>query len=74
MYPANARELWTLHEPFYRLSDELVKLESFDRPMGEGRPWRKGLPWPASWQSVVLGSSWSLPCMASHGGLLGVGF
>lgn len=70
MYPANGRERWALLGPFYRLSDELVKLDSFAKHL-----WEKGdQAWPASRQSMVLGSSWSLSCMASHSGLLGVGF
>lgn len=53
VYPANGRELWALLGPFYRLSDELVKLDIFDKHL-----WEKGDQGDKGCLGLPLGKAW----------------
>lgn len=53
MYPANGRERWALLGPFYRLSDELVKLDSFAKHL-----WEKGDQGDQGCLGLLLGKAW----------------
>ena len=67
------RELWALLGPFYRLSDELVKLDSFDKHLWEkgdqGDKGCLGLPLGKAWCQAALGASPAWPLTAGFQGL-----